>query len=121
MTYQRISSHISYPHTLLDTLTLDVRQTIQSLTYIQLLYILLYISLFAVFMGVGAYVFTLSNRPFYFIFAHGTAISVNLSLAPLTHTGLAAWIFGSSFERVIRYHRWLGKLYIHCANAVHDT
>ena len=100
-----ITSHTSALFNLLDFATLNVCSTLYHMTVGELLVVLLYVACMAEFA-------LLARRTLQFesVLGHLTAINLTLAVLPVTRRSVWHFAFGLSFERAIKWHRFVARM-----------
>ena len=101
-------------------LTTDLWSTMLDLLWGEVFVVLLYAAGVTLFVLSGYKEFPKVVVPPIFVYGHLTAVHYALLLVPLSKNSVWGWLFQSSFERLVKWHRIAGRLaivwnYIHLA------
>ena len=95
---------------LVGALTTDVVSTVQDMLVGEAVVFLLYGAALAVFIGVGYREFEAVGKDGVFTWGHVAAMHYAFVLLPVQKNSVWCWLFGSSFERLVKWHRILARL-----------
>ena len=90
--------------------TVDLWPTIQDLLLGEVAILSMYAACLAVFIAVGYREFDKAGYPAPFTWGHVTAMHYAFLLMPVNRNSIWAWLFSSSFERLVKWHRIIGRL-----------
>ena len=108
---------------LFGTLTLSFFSTIQDMLWGELSLILLYVCCQVIMYFVGKFEWEKANKDGSYVWGHIACMHYAFVMLPVAKNNIwAAW-FGSSFERLIKWHRICGRLaiaytYVHLASMI---
>ena len=100
-----ITSHTAALFNALDFATLNVCSTVYHMTVGELLVVLLYLAGLAEFALLARRTLQLD-----IVFGHLTAINLTLAVLPVTRRSVWHFAFGLSFERAIKWHRFVARM-----------
>ena len=95
---------------LCNLLSFDILPSLADLLLGEVLLAAAYFLCFGLFAGIGAQEFTNGGKRSIDIVAHAASIHWAFVLFPVQKNSVLCWITGSSFERMVAWHRRLGKL-----------
>ena len=100
-----ITNHTAALFSALDFATLNVVSTLYHMTVGELLVVLLYVACMAEFALLARRTLQLDV-----VFGHLTAINLTLAVLPVTRRSVWHFAFGLSFERAIKWHRFVARM-----------
>ena len=96
--------------TLLDVLTLDAVTTFYNLTYGEFLVIAVYLIGVIGMSVIAVAQFALMDKSAVYALAHLTAAHMAMTILPVTRNSVLLPLFAVSFERAIKWHRYIARI-----------
>jgi predicted ferric reductase len=93
-----------------DELTFDVVPAISDMTWGEFFIASMYLASVLLYLAAAAVTFAEAERDYVFVAGQLTAIHMALTLLPTARTSFWTGIFGISFERAIKWHRWVARV-----------
>jgi predicted ferric reductase len=99
-----------YRQTWLDILTLDIRRTIGETSVGESFFLATYGVAIGYLIKTAFQQFDLAKRAHVNLLGDLTALHLALALLPVARTSIHLFLFGISFERAVKFHRWCARI-----------